>query len=284
MDDIGDAGPAVEPSVTDIGPRSVSRYSVQVIVDQPDWRSAIDLADRSAFPEFMAHTDLRPLWEAIYREFPEYQLMLSDGETGRHVAHGNLVPFSWGGMLDALPASATELVAIAIEQKHGGIRPTALSALQVIIDPAQQGQGLSKRMLLEMAGLASARGYRDLFAPIRPNWKERYPLISLANYVTWNRDDGLPRDPWQRVHTRLGAVPAGIAPRWLTTTASVDDWAHWTGLAFPGSGPYSVPGALSPVNIDVDKGTGTYTEPHLWMHYRLEPAHVAPTMAGSDAA
>jgi GNAT superfamily N-acetyltransferase len=258
--------------MTDSAPKADPRYLVQTTADQPNWRSAIDLADRSAFPEFMAHTDLRPFWDAVYREFPEYQLVLRDSETGRHAAHGNLVPFHWDGAPDSLPTSAAELATLALEQKQKEIHPTALSALQVVIDPGRQGRGLSKRMLVEMAGLASARGYRDLFAPIRPNWKERYPLISLTDYVTWNRDDGLPRDPWQRVHARLGAVPLGVVPRWLTTTASVDDWARWTGLSFPGSGPYFIPGALTPVDVDVLEGIGTYVEPHLWMHYQLEQA------------
>ena len=260
------------------------RFLARTVADEPNVREAIDQADRSAFPEFMAHTDMRPFWEAVYREFPEYQVVLCDGDTGRRVAHGNLVPFNWNGALDSLPASAAELVALALGQKQVGVRPTALSALQVVIDPGRQGQGLSKRMLLEMAGLASDRGYEHLFAPIRPNWKERYPLISLADYVTWNRDDGLPRDPWQRVHTRLGAVPAGIAPRWLTTTASVDEWARWTGLSFPGSGPYSVPGALTPVDIDVEQGIGTYVEPHLWMHYHLEHAQAEAKVPVGEAA
>jgi hypothetical protein len=49
----------------------------------------------------------------------------------------------------------------------------------------------------------------------------------------------------------------------------LDEWADWTGLVFPESGAYVIPGGLVPLDVDVEDDTGRYVEPHLWMHYRL---------------
>ena len=55
-----------------------------------------------------------------------------------------------------------------------------------------------------MAVVAGEAGLAPLVAPIRPTWKDRYPLTAIARYATWKRPDGLPFDPWLRLHHRLG--------------------------------------------------------------------------------
>jgi hypothetical protein len=244
---------------------------LQSILEQPELLQIVKGVDAAAYPTFMLHSDLTPLWPAIYEVFPEYQLVLRDGGTGRHLAHGNMVPFFWTGTYNGLPRSAAEMVHLALEHNRRGLRPTAVGALQAVVNPADQGTGVSARMLQYMAGLATIRGHASLFAPIRPNRKERYPLVPLANYVRWTRADGLPYDPWHRVHVRLGATPAGVVSSWLSVTASVNEWAEWTGVAFPESGEYLIPGGLVPLDIDLQGDVGCYVEPHLWMHYRLDP-------------
>jgi GNAT superfamily N-acetyltransferase len=242
---------------------------LQSTAEQPELVQLVEQVDAAAFRTFMLYSDLGPLWSAVYEVFPEYQLVLRDAATGGHVAHGNMVPFVWDGTYNGLPRSAAEMVHLALEHNRQGLRPTALGALQAVVNPACQGTGVSARMLQHMAGAATTRGYTSLFAPIRPNQKDQYPLVPLANYVGWTRADGLPRDPWQRVHVRLGATPAGVVSRWLSVTASLDEWADWTGLVFPESGAYVIPGGLVPLDVDVEDDTGRYVEPHLWMHYRL---------------
>ena len=48
---------------------------------------------------------------------------------------------------------------------------------------------------------------------------------------------------------------------------TVARWEQWTGMRFPDSGPYVVPGALQPVRIDRDKDEGRYEDPHVWMQH-----------------
>ena len=63
-----------------------------------------------------------------------------------------------------------------------------------------------------------------LIAPVRPSWKERYPLAPIERYVTWRRDDGQLLDPWMRLHERLGARVAAPLPR------SMRDHRHGRGV------------------------------------------------------
>jgi hypothetical protein len=49
----------------------------------------------------------------------------------------------------------------------------------------------------------------------------------------------------------------------------VASWEAWTGLNFPTTGRYAVPGALAPVEIDRVTDTGVYVEPNLWMMHSL---------------
>jgi hypothetical protein len=46
-------------------------------------------------------------------------------------------------------------------------------------------------------------------------------------------------------------------------------WEERTGLSFPVSGDYVVPGALAPVTFDREAGRGVYVEPNVWMHDRI---------------
>jgi hypothetical protein len=116
--------------------------------------------------------------------------------------------------------------------------PTALSALAAEVDTAYQGSGLSRLVILTMAALARGHGLRSLVAPVRPSWKDRYPLTPIGRYAAWRRPDGLPLDPWMRVHARIGGRILRPEPRSLHIVAPVQDWQAWTGMAFPEDGPY----------------------------------------------
>ena len=81
------------------------------------------------------------------------------------------------------------------------------------------------------------------------------------------RPDGSLFDPWLRVHEQAGAESLGVAPASMQVTGTVAEWKGWTDMAFPGSGRYVVPGALVPVEIDLELNEGVYVEPNFWMSH-----------------
>ena len=144
-----------------------------------------------------------------------------------------------------------------------------VSALQIALAPAHRGKGLSSVMLDEMRRVALAQGFRDLVAPVRPSSKSRYPLTPMERYVGWTTADGLPFDPWLRVHARAGAETVGVCARSMTIPGTLAEWEEWAEMRFPESGDYVVPGALNPVTIDVEANRGLYVEPNVWIRHRL---------------
>ena len=145
--------------------------------------------------------------------------------------------------------------------------PSTLCAVVAGIAPPYRGKGLSSLLLRRMAGLAAAHGLDSMIAPVRPTWKERYPLTPIERYVLWRREDGFPYDPWLRTHERVGAELLEVAPLSMTVAGSREEWEQWTGLQFPEDGEYIVPGGLVPVRFEA--GRGTYVEPNVWMRHPL---------------
>lgn len=221
-----------------------------------------DLA-KQTFPEFMHHNEPGGRWwGSLYDRFPAFQLALLDGDD--IVAEGHSLPVPWDGSVDGLPRGwdhAFELGMTADEP------PTALSALAISVRLERQGGGLAARMIEAFRDVARSENLRDVIAPVRPTWKERYPLIPIERYMQWRRDDGSHFDPWLRVHERVGGEILAPARESMLMQAPVTDWEEWTGMRFPEDGTYVFPGALAP--LVVRDGVGRHIEPNVWVRHRV---------------
>jgi GNAT superfamily N-acetyltransferase len=211
---------------------------------------------------FMGHGEVAlRYWHLLRPELPELQLVLWDEERDVVVGHARTIP---ARVAEGLPGGVDDM----LESWFGEGRqpePDVLSAMVAVVDRGRQGEGLSAQLVEAMRGLARAHGFAALVAPVRPTWKERYPLIPMERYARWTRDDGLPFDPWLRVHARLGAELLEVCPASMRIEGSVEEWEGWTGLVFPDDGDYLVPGALVPVCVE--DGRGIYVEPNVWMRH-----------------
>ena len=185
------------------------------------------------------------------------------------ISLGHTIPFVWDGTIADLPNRMADLMDSAVEDHRNRRTPNALSALAAIVSPDHQRQGLSAEILRAMRSLVRANGLDSLVAPVRPTLKSAYPLTPFERYVGWTRDDGSPFDPWLRVHRRLGAEFLKLMPESLTVTGTVAEWEDWTGMRFPESGDYVVPGALQPVRIDRGRDVGRCDDPNVWMRHPL---------------
>ena len=213
------------------------------------------------WPEFMAHDPVvQSFWPQLYDQYPDFQLWVVDREARRTVGYACTLPVRWEGEIE--PRG----VDWALSNGAAG-DPTTLCAIVAGIVPEYRDSGLSAAIVRRMASLAPAHGLDALIAPVRPTWKERYPLVPIERYLLWRREDGLLYDPWLRTHERLGAEVVGPASRSMTITGSREEWEEWTGLQFPEDGDYVVPRALAPVSFA--NGSGTYVEPNVWVRHRV---------------
>ena len=201
-------------------------------------------------------------WSSLYDRFPAFQLALLDGD--ELVAEGHSLPVPWDGSAAGLPTGWDEAFELGMTSE---LPPTALSALAISVRPGRQGQGLAARMIEAFRAAGRAAGLSDLIAPVRPTWKERYPLIPIERYLLWRRDDGAHFDPWLRLHERVGGEIVAAAPESMLIEAPVADWEDWTGMRFPEDGTYVFPGALAP--LEVRDGVGRHVEPNVWVRHRL---------------
>jgi hypothetical protein len=253
--------------------------------ERPDLRREASFLGGSVWPEFMLHDEVvdrhwRHLWDA----FASTQGCLFD-PAGDLVAVMHSAPLAWDGTDEGLPDGWDD----QLERSVAGLEPGApradtLGALMIAVRPDRQGGGLSGVMLGAMRALARARGDRAVIACVRPTGKEPHADVPIEAYAHWTRDDGLPVDPWIRLHVRLGGRVVRGVPRSMTMRGTVAEWRAWTGLPLEASGSYVPAGAAAPVTIDLDADEGVYHDPNVWVVHDLaqDPArNSADTLVGA---
>jgi GNAT superfamily N-acetyltransferase len=209
------------------------------------------------WPAFMHHDQvIATFWPRLYDVYADFQLwVVDDKET---IGYACTLPVKWDGIPEQRGLDWAMSNGVAGD-------PTTLCAVVAGVLPSYRGTGVASEILERMGGLSRAHGLDCLIAPVRPTWKERYPLTTIESYVLWRREDGYHYDPWIRTHERLGAEILSPAPKSMTVRGTREEWEEWTDLQFPEDGDYIVPGALVPVHFE--GGRGTYVEPNVWMRH-----------------
>ncbi len=204
---------------------------------------------------------------------PEYGLIAYDaGTPDQAVARAFCVPFAWDGdpALGELPADGWDgVIWRSARDRQIGQKPNLVSALEITVPADLQGTGLSGKMLAAMRDNVKRVGFKDLVAPVRPNRKHLVPDMPIEAYAALVREDGMPQDPWLRVHVRAGSRIVATCKRAMVIPGTLDEWRSWTGQPFDESGPVVVPGALVPVQCSVEHDYAVYVEPAVWVHHQL---------------
>jgi GNAT superfamily N-acetyltransferase len=254
------------------------RLTVATFAERPDLLAKVfDPAIQSAVPEFMRHDPAGGLYygEGHLEHYREFGLVAFDPAAPEEpLARAFSVPFAFRDGTpgrDELPDGGwDEVIRWGHLDRVDGRRPNAVSALEIMVAPRLQGQGVSRRMLAALRDNARRLGFRDLYGPLRPTEKDKEPLTPFADYVARRRPDGQPHDAWIRTHVRAGAEIVKIAPRSMVAAGTLAEWREWTGLPFDRSGPTIVPGALSPIHVSLEQDHAVYVEPNLWVRHPLD--------------
>ncbi|WP_119292840.1 N-acetyltransferase [Streptomyces sp. YIM 130001] len=245
---------------------------ISTLAERPELQDALwQLSD--TWPEYIQNDPVGwSHFDRIVAELPEYVLVATD-EQGALVARALSVPFALHekGRDGELPDGGWDQVLVwAFADRRHGVDPDTVSAIEITVSAGRQGSGISAVMLAAMRENARARGFSEVVAPVRPSAKHREPHASIYEYARRIRpEDGLPHDPWLRVHVRAGGVIEKVAPTSMCVPGSVAQWRDWTGLPFDRPGEVEVPGALVPVHCDPERGHAVYVEPNVWVRHRM---------------
>ncbi|WP_171074793.1 N-acetyltransferase [Nonomuraea basaltis] len=243
---------------------------VTTLAERPEFASSLFAMDHT-WHEFVFNDPIADLFYPIATTaYADYVLVADDdAEPGRLVARGCMIPYRAGGA--ELPDDGWDgVIRRGWLARERGLRPDAISALEISIRRDVQGTGLSSLMLAAMRDRAARLGFTELVAPVRPNRKHLEPHTPISEYAFRTRDDGLPYDPWLRVHVRAGGKIVKVAPRSMVVAGTPAEWRKWTELPFDRTGAVEVPGALSPVHCYVEQDHAVYVEPNVWVSHPLD--------------
>jgi GNAT superfamily N-acetyltransferase len=237
----------------------------------PSYRDLVRGLTKKVWPEFMRHDRVaNELWHELLDRFAGYQLAFYDIQNKRVAAMANSFPLRWEGPLEALPEGGWDWAFLkAVEDNKQGLAPNLHCAIQIIVRPDYQGQGLSLRMVGAVRALTKSKGLQSLIIPIRPSEKNKYPLTSLDDYITWKTEKELPFDSWLRVHVRAGGKIIKVCNESKLIRGSLAEWERWTGMRFPQTGQYVIDGALNPMEMSIENDEGIYIEPNVWIVHEI---------------
>ena len=240
----------------------------KVLKNIPEQEKIQDEITSELWPEFMLHDPVSNAIGINYLSVPgvsnffDVQLEV--------IGIANCIPYYWNKSFEKLPDRGWDWVfGKGINDKLNNIRANTLNGLQIAVSKKHQGKGISSLVLKEMIFLARDNGFKYVTTPVRPILKSEYPLTSIDNYIKWRREDGLPFDPWLRVHVRLGGKIIKPCHKSMYITGTVNEWEEWTNMKFFETGRYVIRGALKPVKINIEKNSGEYTEPNVWVLHEV---------------
>ena len=242
--------------------------------ERPTLKSAFRDPETEPWPAFMNEDPIALLYYSDNRTAnPEFGLIAYDAaDPDQAVARAFCVPFKWDGDPAAgeLPVDGWDgVIWRSARDRQVGHKPNLVSALEITVPTDLQGTGLSAKMLAAMRDNVARLGFEHLVAPVRPTRKHLVPDMPIEEYAALVREDGLPEDPWLRVHVRAGGRIVGTCKRAMVIPGLLEEWRSWTGLPFDVSGPVVVPGALVPVQCSVEHDYAVYVEPGVWEHHKL---------------
>ncbi|MBA2382087.1 MAG: GNAT family N-acetyltransferase [Chloroflexi bacterium] len=244
-------------------------YVLVTYRERPDLESAIADHNVGIWQPFMLEDEVANRhFGTAFERWPEFQMILLDA-AGAIVAVANSMPLWWDGTDARLPDGWDQQVLRSAADIVAGRAPNTLGAMLIVVTPGLRGSGIAGTMLEAFRAAARNAGYGAVIACVRPTEKERYPLTPIERYATWTRPDGLPFDPWIRLHVRLGGRIVRAAPHSMTIRGTVAEWEEWTGLSFPDSGEYVLPTATSPMTMDRDRDEGVYFDQNVWVVHDL---------------
>ncbi len=247
--------PKMEQFVIKSRADSVALAKAAAVVEQVAWKEL----------GFLNFTRSQEHYEDLLDQYADYQLCLVDVETGYVVAGSNSIPLFLEDTDQLNPKGWDWVVERSYQTRH--LKPNVMAGLTMSVPGLNRSRGFAKIMIGAMKALANARGLAGPIMPVRPSLKSLYPDVSIADYLNWVDEQGRPFDPWLRSHISMGGTLVGPCEESMVVEEPIGFWEAWTSRHYSQSGAFEVPGGLVPVQIDIERGIGRYSEPNVWFRY-----------------
>lgn len=243
------------------------KYTVEP-TSQRDWTDEqMDCLFAEGFPAFItADAEVKKYIARVREYFPHLDVILVSDD-GRPAATGWGVPIPWTDDVTDLPQSFADILRVAVEAHESGADTNAFVICGGVVQPELKGTGTATELIRALIQTGQNHGMTRVLAPLRPTRKHSYPLINIDDYASWVRDDGLPFDPWLRLHVRTGGRVIALAPKAQTMTGTVQEWEQWARMPLPAAGQYVIPEGMSVLHIDTASDVGIYIEPNIWVRH-----------------
>jgi GNAT superfamily N-acetyltransferase len=248
---------------------TAEQYAVSTCAEHPELFDAAVAIENQTWDE-LSFLDYTPAHHAYYDEllerFPEYHLCMIELGSGEVVATGMCVPLRVAENA-ALPREGWDW-AVETAYTQNGRNPNTISALSISVPEHLRHRGLARDMINTMRALAAMNGYSRVIAPVRPSAKCHYPNVPMDQYVKWVDKRGRIFDPWLRSHVAAGGRMQGVCDRSMVVEQPLHFWKPWTGSQLEQNGQIPLKGALVPLEVDLNSGTGRYVEPNVWITHQ----------------
>ncbi|WP_442597634.1 GNAT family N-acetyltransferase [Neobacillus sp. D3-1R] len=196
-------------------------FKIFTLVERPDLLKKMEELHAKGWARFMLFDDVAAQYFGeLPKQFPQLQFLLVN-EHDEAIACGNAVPFSWDGTKNNLPEGWDDVLRRGVEENKQGIILNTVSAIAVVINPDFRGSNISGYMVRRMKDLVRDKGFNQMVAPVRSALKHKYPIIPMQSYAYWKNSEGLPFDPWIRVHSRTNADIIAVANESMIIKGSV---------------------------------------------------------------
>jgi GNAT superfamily N-acetyltransferase len=247
-----------------------ANLAIRSLADAPHLQKAATAIEQVAWNEtgYLNYTRAHyEYYSALLNRHPEYQLCLVNEDVGYPVAMANSVPFACGD-LDSLPPEGWDWV-VETAACTNDDPVDMLGALAISVPAVHRLKGYGRFLIRALLDLAKVKGLQGVVAPVRPSAKVRHPWVPISEYLSWTDEKGRLYDPWLRSHLSLGGRLVGPCERSMVVSEPIAFWENWSNQSFESSGAYTLEGAIAPVKIDVDRQTGIYEEPNVWVAYGI---------------
>ena len=239
------------------------RFDSLTQIQKDQYKKAIS----NAFPSIIGESQvIKNYWPKLEEYFPEYQLFLIS-DSGELIGFMNMLPFQFGEELNQLPDRGWDwMFTKGIKDFDNKIKANYLGGLQVIVRRKYKSQGYSKIILNHVKQIVAKSKFSNLVIPIRPIFKHKFPMMSMSEYLSLKNGNEV-YDPWIRTHLNGGADVIKVCNESMIMKGDIKFWEAMFNRKIITSGQYELTGALSLITINIERDSGRYVEPNIWIKY-----------------